>query len=78
VVHLHDLPGIVCIADDVIIHGRNPQEHDRNLNTFLARCQNAGIKLNRKKLEIGVDSLTFMGHRISKDGLLVDPAKYPP
>ena len=46
---LDGLPGVVCIADDVIIHGRSRHEHDENLHLFLSRCQKTGIKLNHDK-----------------------------
>ena len=72
---LQGLPGVVSIADDVVIHGRDTEEHDRHLNLFLLRCREKGIKLNRAKLETKFESLTFMGHRISKDGLNLDPSK---
>ena len=72
---LQGFPGVVCIADDVVIHGRGTEEHDRHLNLFMLRCREKGIKLNRAKLETKVESLTFMGHRVSKDGLSIDPSK---
>ena len=72
---LQGLPGVVCIADDVVIHGKDTEEHDRHLNLFLLRCREKGIKLNRAKLETKVESLIFMGHRVYKDGLSIDPSK---
>ena len=69
------LPGVVCIADNIVIHGRDTEEHDRHLNMFLLRCREKGIKLNRAKQETKVESPTFVGHRISKDGLSMDPSK---
>jgi len=72
---LSGLAGVVCIADDIIIHGTDKQDHDKHLTAFLDRCMTAGIKLNRQKLEVGVDEVVFMGHRITKDGLQVDPEK---
>ena len=72
---LQGLPGVVCIADDVVIHGKDTEEHDRHVNLFLLRFREKGIKLNRAKLETKVESLTFMGHRVSKDGLSIDPSK---
>jgi hypothetical protein len=63
------------LTDDVVIYGRNVQEHDQNMNTFLSRCQDVGIRLNKKKLEVGVETLTFMGHQIATDGLRPDPCK---
>ena len=67
--------GIVCVADDVIIHGITQEEHDQHLHAFLAWCQTVGIKLNPEKVDIGVKSVTFMGHCISSDGVHPDPEK---
>ena len=72
---LHGLPGVVCVADDVLIHGRTTEEHDHNLEKFLERCETTGIKLNQTKLELRMQNVTFMGHIISKDGLATDPEK---
>ncbi|XP_048239742.1 uncharacterized protein K02A2.6-like [Haliotis rufescens] len=72
---LDGLPGIVCIADDVLIHGRNLEEHDAHLEAFLARCRESHIKLNPSKLELRLSEITFMGHLITKDGLKSDPEK---
>jgi len=36
---LHGLPGVKCIADDVLIHGTNKVDHDSNLERFMNRCQ---------------------------------------
>lgn len=72
---LDGLPGIICIADDVIVHGRDTEEHDAHLRAFLQRCMEVGIKLNKDKLELHKSELTFMGHRVTQDGLQPDPEK---
>ena len=72
---LRDLPGVLCIADDVIIHGSNQEEHDARLSSFLSRCNEMGIKLNKQKFEHAADSICFMGHRITSKGLEADPTK---
>ncbi len=72
---LEGLQGVVCIADDVIIHGESEDEHDINLKQFLSRCKEIGIKLNANKLDLKVDSLTFMGHKITANGVAADPEK---
>ena len=72
---LDGLPGVVCIADDVIIHGKDPEEHDRNLIAFMERFRDKGIKLNREKLQLRMSEVTFMGHCITKDVLQSDPEK---
>ena len=39
---LEGLPEVFCIADDIIIHSKDDQEHDENLERFLARCCEKG------------------------------------
>jgi hypothetical protein len=72
---LYNLPGVVCIADDVIIHGKTLEEHDARLEGFLQRCQQKGMKLNPDKMELQLKEITFMGHRITENGLHSDPEK---
>ena len=72
---VNDLEGIVVIADDVVIYGRDQEEHDERLCRFLERCHATGVKLNREKFETRLDAITFMGHRITKDGTMVDLEK---
>ena len=72
---LYDLKGVTCVADDIIVYGRNMQEHDDNLGKFLTRCNERGIKLNKEKTKLRVDHITFMGHKITRNGLEIDPQK---
>jgi len=45
------------------------------LNGFLSRCVELGIKLNKAKMEVPADSITFMGHCVNSHGFSVDPEK---
>ena len=72
---LDGLTNVVCIADDVVIHGKDTEQHDKYLQEFLQRCQDKSIKLNRDKFELRMNEITFMGHRITRDGLRPDPDK---
>ena len=67
------MTGIIIIADDLVVYGTNREEHEWRLHNLLQKCQTVGVKLNPKKLEIGLDAITFMGHRISMEGIMVDP-----
>ena len=70
-----DMSGVVCMRDDIIIHGKTQREHDQRLNSFIEKCKQHGEKLNRDKLELAKDSITFMGHVIFKEGISTDPQK---
>ncbi|GFO47264.1 Pol polyprotein [Plakobranchus ocellatus] len=69
------MPGVVCMRDDIIIHGKNQQEHDENLQEFMDKCSQFNIKLNKEKLELSKDQISFMGHIISRNGISTDPKK---
>jgi hypothetical protein len=72
---LQGLPGVLCIVDDVIIHGVDVEAHDINLRQFLQRCVEVGIKLNKEKFELCQPRNTFMGHLVTEEGLMSDPEK---
>ena len=38
---LEGLPGVKCIADDVLVYGISEADHDRNLANFRCRCTKA-------------------------------------
>ena len=69
------MKGIIIIANDLVVYRTNREEHDRRLHNLFQKCQKIGVKLNPEKLEIGLDSITFMGHCITKEGIVVDPEK---
>ena len=48
---LGDLEGVVCLIDDVLIYGRNQEEHDERLLAYLSRIEEAGLTLNKEKCE---------------------------
>ena len=72
---LQGLPGVKCIADDILIHGTCEADHDSNLDGFMRRCQPKGIKLNAEKLEYKCKEVPFHGHLLTTEGLKPDPEK---
>ena len=63
------------MADDIIVVGRGDTqaeaEKDRseNLGGLQNRCKEKIIKLNDAKAVIHQDEISFMGHRISAEGV---------
>ena len=72
---LEGLDGTLCVADDIIIYGCTPEEHDIRLVSLLERCRQVGIKLNKQKSEICASKIKFLGHEVSDQGLHADPDK---
>ena len=69
------LPGTVCLIDDIVVTGKDKQEHDQNLRAVLDRLSVAGVTLNREKCLFEQNSISFLGHVISADGISADPKK---
>ena len=65
---LEDLPGVVGITDDVCVHGKDEEEHDRNLKALMDRAKETGLVFNSDK----VNSLQQVG---CQSGLLVSPSR---
>ena len=62
------LPGVTGITDDMIIYGKNEEEHDRNLIRFLKTTRKNGLRLNKDKLQfkrIQCHSLGMSGQKES-------------
>ncbi len=61
--------------DDVIVFEETQDELLSNLSLVLQRYQQAGLTLNPKKCVFLQDSLPFLGHIVSAEGLATDPEK---
>ena len=69
------VPGVLGIADDIVIHGATENTHD---GTVLILCETArlnNLSLNPKKMQFKSTDCKFLGHRLTPDGIKVDPKK---
>lgn len=67
--------GTVSMIDDVLVFGKNQEEHDRNLTHALRRIERAGLTLNSDKCEFSKSSISFLGQVINGSGIHPDPQK---
>ena len=72
---LQGLEGVECNISDVLVHGRNREEHEERLETLIKRLVEAGVTLNLDKCKFSTDKIKFLGHVISSRGIEVDPDK---
>ena len=67
------VPGVLEITDNIVIHGAIENTHDR---TVLVLCKTArlnNLSLNSKKMQFKSTDCKFFGHRLTPDGIKVDP-----
>lgn len=63
------IPGVVNLLDDIVVTGKNDEDHIRNLEEVLRRLADAGLKLKKEKCSFFQDNINYLGHVVSKDGL---------
>ena len=66
---MQDIPGTQCYLDDIILTGRDENEHLANLEAVLKRLSEFGLRVNKEKCEFFKDSIEYCGHKIDKEGL---------
>ena len=66
---LRGCEGVANIADDLVVHGKGVEEHDRRLFAVLDRLSEAGLTVNGDKCEFRLTKLKFFGHELSSDGV---------
>ena len=73
---LSQISPVVLTQDNIIVWGRNLVEHNEHLSNVFLKIRKRGLKLNKKKCQIGVKSIVFLGHMISSEDVKVDPSKF--
>ena len=69
------IPGVLGITDDIVINGPTENTHD---GTVLILCETArlnNLSLNSKKMQFKSTDCKFFGHRLTLDGIKVNPKK---
>lgn len=75
---LRGLEGVEVYIDDIIVHGRTQEEHDRRLRAALKRLEAADFRLQTSKVLLSKDTIPAFGFILSKDGIRPDPANIKP
>lgn len=66
---LAGIEGQQNISDDIIVHGRNQEEHNARLEKVVKRLGECGLTLNAAKCQFSMDELTFVGMVLSERGI---------
>ena len=69
------LEGVHGIADDIITHRETEVQHDGRLLTLLETARMNNLSLNPDKIQFKSTDCKFFGHRLTPEGLRLDPEK---
>jgi hypothetical protein len=66
---------VVVFIDDILIYSKTPEDHVKHLHVILQRLRDHHLYAKFSKCEFWLDTVKFLGHTISGDGISVDPSK---
>ncbi|XP_077239760.1 uncharacterized protein LOC143880673 [Tasmannia lanceolata] len=66
---------MVVFNDDILVHSSNREDHENHLRIVLETLRKEKLFAKFKKCEFWLNSISFLRHVISKEGVSVDPKK---
>ena len=68
-----DLPGVAVDLDDILVSGKDANDHLKNLRGLLSRLNENGLRCRLEKCSFAQPSVEYLGHIMSKEGIAKGP-----
>ncbi|WVZ93543.1 hypothetical protein U9M48_039514 [Paspalum notatum var. saurae] len=65
---------VVVFIDDILIYSKTEEEHEEHLRLVLQKLREHKLYAKLSKCEFWLDQVPFLGHIVSKGGIMVDPS----
>ncbi|WVZ84311.1 hypothetical protein U9M48_031358 [Paspalum notatum var. saurae] len=66
---------VVVFIDDILIYSKTEEEHEEHLRLVLQKLREHKLYAKLSKCEFWLDQVPFLGHIVSKGGIMVYPSK---
>nr|XP_027075945.1 uncharacterized protein LOC113699797 [Coffea arabica] len=66
---------VAVFIDDILIYSKTREEHVKHLEIVLQILREQKLYAKFSKCEFWLEEIFFLGHKVSKEGIAVDPAK---
>ncbi|MCF8701934.1 hypothetical protein L3054_11165, partial [Corynebacterium sp. MC-10] len=66
---------VIVFIDDILVYSKTEADHVNHLRIVLQKLREEKLYAKFSKCEFWLDSVVFLGHVVSKEGIRVDPAK---
>ncbi|CAN4076666.1 unnamed protein product [Withania somnifera] len=66
---------VIVFIDDILVYSRSKSDHEQHLRVILRTPREHKLYAKFSKCEFWLESVAFLGHIVSKAGVLVDLAK---
>ena len=61
--------------DDIIVYSKDQEDHDTYLRVVLETLRKEQLYAKISKCEFWLREVSFLGHTVSEEGIMVDPSK---
>ncbi|GJR73717.1 putative nucleotidyltransferase, ribonuclease H [Tanacetum coccineum] len=66
---------VIVFIDDILVYSKSEEEHERHLRIVLEILRQKKLYAKFSKCEFWLQQVTFLGHIVSADGIIMDPSK---
>ena len=66
---------VIVFIDDIFVYSKNEEEHKQHLRAVLQRLREKQLYAKFKKYKFWLETISFLGHVVSKRGIEVDSSK---
>ncbi|XP_069145565.1 uncharacterized mitochondrial protein AtMg00860-like [Solanum lycopersicum] len=66
---------VIVFMDYILVYAKSRKEHEEHLKIVLGSLREKRLYAKFSTCEFLLDSVSFLGHVVSKDGVMVDPSK---
>ena len=66
---------VIVFINDILVYSKSRKEHEEHLRIVLEVLREKRLYSKFSKCEFWLDSVSFLRHVVSKDGVMVDPSK---
>lgn len=62
---------VLCFLDDILVMGKDFEDHMSNLRAVFERFRQYGIKLKPRKCDLCKQEVSFLGRKVNKNGMAI-------
>ncbi|KAD6453055.1 hypothetical protein E3N88_07760 [Mikania micrantha] len=66
---------VIVFIDDILVYSKSKKEHEEHLRAVLEILRQKKLYAKFSKCDFWLDKVAFLGHVISAEGIMMDPAK---
>ncbi|XP_066333826.1 uncharacterized mitochondrial protein AtMg00860-like [Miscanthus floridulus] len=66
---------VVVFIDDILVYSATAEEHEQHLRVVLEKLRQNQLYAKFSKCEFWLEEVAFLGHILTAEGVVVDPAK---